>query len=75
MYFANYGLRKRWLVICLKSPVSKDPLTGNIVSEPKHCCHLNNSTVTTFSDHFERNGIAKSLFYSDGRPYKCLLTR
>ena len=55
MYFRNKGLRKTWLDICLKSPVSKDPLTGNMVNGPKHCCDLNGSTVTLFSDHFEGN--------------------
>ena len=33
----------------------KDPLTGNIVNVIKHRCHLNHSTVTIFSDHFEGN--------------------
>ena len=74
MYFGNYGLRKTWLDICLKSPVSKDPLTGNMVNEPKYFCNLNDSTATIFSDHFERNGAGKSLFWSDAKPYKCLLT-
>ena len=34
---------------------SKDPLTGNIVNGFKHCCDLNHSPVTIFSDHFEGN--------------------
>ena len=55
MYFGNYGLRERWLDTCLKSPVSKDPLAGNMVNETKHCCDLNDSTVTIFSYHFEGN--------------------
>ena len=38
-----------------KSPVSKDPLTGNMVSGSKHCCNVDNSTVTIFTDHFEGN--------------------
>ena len=37
MYFGTYRLRKTWLDKCLKSPVSQDPLTSNIVNEPKHC--------------------------------------
>ena len=28
----------------------------------KHCCDVNNGTVTTFSDHFEGNWVGKSLF-------------
>ena len=62
MYFGNYGLRKTWLDICLKSPVSKDPLKGNMVNEPKHCCDLNDSTVTIFSEPFEGNSVGKTLF-------------
>ena len=45
-----------------KSPVSKDPLTGNMVNGFKHCCDLNDSTVTIFSDQFEGNWVGKSLF-------------
>ena len=55
MYFRNYGLRKTWLDICLKSPVSEDPLTGNMLNRPKHCCNLNDGTIIIFSDHFEGN--------------------
>ena len=35
--------------------VSKDPLTGNMVNWLKHCCDLDNSTVTIFTDHLEGN--------------------
>ena len=38
-----------------KSPVSKDPLTGNMVNGSKHCCDVTNSTVTIFTDQFESN--------------------
>ena len=36
MYLRNYELRKTWLDKCLKSPVSEDPLTDNILNGPKH---------------------------------------
>ena len=36
MYFWNCKLQKMWLDKCLESFVSEDPLTGNIVNEPKH---------------------------------------
>ena len=36
MYFWTYRLRKRILDKCLKSPISEDPLTSNIVSGPEH---------------------------------------
>ena len=35
MYFRNYGLRKKWLDKCLKSPASEDPSTSNMVNGPK----------------------------------------
>ena len=35
MYFGNYILGKRWLDKCLKSPVSEDPPTNDIVNHPK----------------------------------------
>ena len=55
MYFWNYGLQKTWLDICLKSPVSEEPLKGNMGNGRKHCWNLNDSTVTIFSDHFKGN--------------------
>ena len=39
----------------------------------KHCCDLDNSTVTIFNDHFGGNWVGKSLFYWDAKPYNCLL--
>ena len=53
--FPKLRTPKKWLDICPKSPVSKDPLTDNMVNGFKHCCDLNHSTVTIFSDHFEGN--------------------
>ena len=41
MYFRKYGRRKTWLNKCLKSPVSEDPSTGNLVNELNHFFHLN----------------------------------
>ena len=55
MYFRNCGLQKTWLDKCLKSPVSEDPLTGNLVNVPKHCFNLNYSTFTMFIDQCEGN--------------------
>ena len=36
MYFRKYGSRKTWLNKCLKSPVSDDRSTFNMVNGPKH---------------------------------------
>ena len=33
----------------------KGPLTCKLVTAFKHCCDLNDSTVTIFSDHSEGN--------------------
>ena len=59
IYFRNYALRKTWLDICPKSPVSKDPLTGNMVKrvETLHGRFISahyalENVVTIFSDQF-----------------------
>ena len=36
MYLSNYGLRKTWLDICLKSTVLEDPSTSNMVNGTKY---------------------------------------
>ena len=41
MYFQKYRLRKILLDKCLKSRVSKDPLTENAANGLKHCSNLN----------------------------------
>ena len=51
MYFWTYALRNTWLDKCLKSPVSEDHSTSNMVSEPKDCWNLNDSTFTKFAGH------------------------
>ena len=52
MYFRNYGLGKRLLDKSLKSSVSEDLSTSNMVNGTKHCGILNDSTFTIFIDHF-----------------------
>ena len=37
MYFGANGLGKTWLDKCVKSPVSDDRSTSNMVNGPKHC--------------------------------------
>ena len=61
MKFSTYGLKKKWLDICLKSLLSEDPQTSNMVNGLKHCINLNGSTLIIFIDHFEGNSVAKSL--------------
>ena len=55
MYSRHYELRKTWLDKCLKSLVSEDPLTSNVVQGPIHCFNLNDSTFTIFTDDCEGN--------------------
>ena len=55
MYFRNYRLRKKWLDKFLKTPVSDQTLTSNMVNEPEHSCILDCSTFTIFIDHCQRN--------------------
>ena len=37
MYFGKHRLQKAWLDECLKSLVSEDSATGNMVNNSKHC--------------------------------------
>ena len=61
MYFWTYGLGKARLDKCLKSLVSGDPSTTNMVNWPKHCWNLNDSTFTIFIYPCERNSVGNSL--------------
>ena len=61
MHFLTYGLRKTWLDKCLKSPLLEDPSTSNMLSGPKDCWYLNDSTFTIFIDPLESNLSWKSL--------------
>ena len=60
MYFRNYELRKAWLDNCLKSPLSQDPSTGNMVNRTKHCWNLSDKNFTIFFDNCESNWVWKS---------------
>ena len=60
MYFWNYWLRKTWSDNCLKSALSKDPWTSNIVNGCKLCWSPNDSSFTIFIDHCEGIWVEKS---------------
>ena len=53
--FLNFWTRNRCLDRCLKSPVSEDPSTSNMVNEPKHCSKLDDITFTIFIDPCDNN--------------------
>ena len=55
MFFCTYGLWKTWLDKGLKSPVSEDPSTSNMVNRLKHCPKLKDSTFIIFIDLCEGN--------------------
>ena len=55
MYYRSYEHRKTWLEKYLKSPISDNPLTDNLVNGPKHCFNLNHSTFAVFIDCSEGN--------------------
>ena len=59
MYFRNYRQRKTCLDKCLKTPVSEDVSTGDMVNSPKHWFNLNESAFIILSDHCEGNWVAK----------------
>ena len=60
-FFLTYRLQKTWLDKRLKSPVSEDPATSNMINEPKHCWNLKDSAFPIFIDHYEGNSIGKRL--------------
>ena len=61
MFFSNYRLQKTWLDKCLKSPVSEDPSTSDMVNGPKRCFSPRASTFTIFINHCYRNSVGKNL--------------
>ena len=54
---------KTWLDKCLKSPVSEDASTSNMVNVPKHCRNLHHRPFMKFTDSCPVNLVGKSLDY------------
>ena len=71
MYFWTFGLRKTWLDQCLKSLVSEESSTSNMVNGPKHCWNLNERTFTTFC---QINSVGKNLSERYAKSKDYLLT-
>ena len=61
MYFWTYGLQKMWLDKCLKSLISEDALTSDMVKGLKHGWNLTDSTFTIFIDPCEGYSGSKRL--------------
>ena len=53
MYFFSFVVRKTWLDKCLKTTVSEDPLTSNMVNGSNHFSKLNDSNFTIFIEPAE----------------------
>ena len=62
MYFRYYGLWKRRLDKCLKSPVWHDRSSSNMVNRHKPSRILYGRSFTIFIDQSEDNWVGKSLF-------------
>ena len=58
-------LDKSWLDKSLKSPVSEDPSTSNMVNGPKHYFSQNGSAITIFIYLSEGKRVGKSLCLSE----------
>ena len=72
--FPKLRTLKTWLNKCLKSPVSEDPSTSNMVKVPKHCWKLHHRPFIIFIGHRQRNFFRKSLSYWHAKSWDCLLT-
>ena len=75
--FAYLKLRtlKTWIDQCLKSPVSEDASTSNMVNVPKHCWNLHHSIFIILIGHWQGICFGKRLSYWHAKSWDCLLTR
>ena len=64
---------KSWSDKSLKSPVSADPSTSNIVNVLKLCWNLHQWTFILLFDHWNVNCAGKSLCYWHAKSWDCLL--
>ena len=71
MHFLIYGLRNTSLKKCLKSPVSEEPLTSDMVNGSKHCWNRKDSNFVIFIDPYEEyyswKGLSDSYVKSEDR--------
>ena len=65
---------KKWSDKCLKSPVSDDPSTNNMVNVQKCSWNHHHSTFSIFIDHCQVNWLAKSLSSINAESWECILT-
>ena len=59
MYFQKYGVRSTWLEKYLKSLVSEENSTKNIVNQPKHWWNLHRNSFTLIKNYCTENWVEK----------------
>ena len=57
--FPKLRTLKTWLDEYLKSPVSEDPSTSNMVNMPKHSWNLHHTPFMKFTDHCQVDWVGK----------------
>ena len=72
--FPNSRSPKTWSYKCLKSLLTEDLSTRNMVNVPKHCWNLHRSTFIIFINHCQVNWFGKSLFFWHAKSWDYLLT-
>ena len=72
--FSKVRTPNTWLDKCLKSSVSENPSTSNMVNVHKHCLNLHRSTFIGFIDHWQGNCVRKSLSIWYAKSQHLLLT-
>ena len=72
--FPKLRTLKRWINKCLKSPVSEQPSTSNMVNVSKHCWNLHHSTFIILICHWQGICNRKSFSYWHTKSWVCLLT-
>ena len=72
--FPKLRTPKAWSDKSLKTPVSPNPSTSNMVNIPKHCWNLYHSTFIPLIDHSQVNWVGKSLRYIHAKSLYWLLT-
>ena len=60
MYFRSYGLAKRLLDKYLKSTISQDPSTSNMVKALKHISNYNDGTFIILTADLKGYSVLKS---------------
>ena len=63
LVFPKLRTPKTFLDKCLKSPVSENPSTSNMVNRTKHCWNMHQSTFIIFIDHNPNNWVEKRHSY------------